>query len=116
MGEYNKGDYNLLTFYDSGLDPSLLNRFFRSDGAMNFTRYTSTDLDTWLDAAMKETGSEQNRAALYAQAQMFIMENALILPIRDIVNLNGAATRIDGLTFDAYGWFPVLNNITVTEP
>jgi hypothetical protein len=43
------------------------------------------------------------------------MENALILPIRDYVNLNGAAASIGNLSYDAYGWFPLLANVTVKE-
>ena len=41
------------------------------------------------------------------------MEQALILPIRDYVNLNGSSTSITSLSYDAYGWFPLLNNVTV---
>ena len=43
------------------------------------------------------------------------MEQALILPIRDYVNLNGSRVGITGLSFDAYGWFPLLNNLKVTN-
>ena len=41
------------------------------------------------------------------------MEQALILPIRDYVNLNGSRTTLEGLSYDAYGWFPMLNNLKV---
>jgi hypothetical protein len=41
------------------------------------------------------------------------MEQALILPIRDTVNLNGAKASLNGLTYDAYGWFPLLANVRV---
>jgi hypothetical protein len=32
------------------------------------------------------------------------------------VNLNGASAKIQGLSFDAYGWYPVLPNLTLAEP
>jgi ABC-type transport system substrate-binding protein len=55
------------------------------------------------------------RRNLYAQAQRIIMDNALILPIRDYVNLNASSASVDGLVFDPYGWFPLLNNVTITQ-
>jgi hypothetical protein len=39
------------------------------------------------------------------------MEQALILPIRDTVNLNGARRTLTPVMFDAYGWFPLLHNL-----
>ena len=50
---------------------------------------------------------------MYSALQNHVMEQALILPIRDYVNLNGARANIAGLEFDAYGWFPLLPNITL---
>lgn len=114
MAEFGKGDYNMISFTDYGLDAALLNRFYRSDGALNFSRWKNTDLDIWLDRAMV-SNSDDERRALYGQAQVHIMDNALVLPIRDYVNLNAAALAVNGLAFDAYGWFPLLANVTVTE-
>jgi hypothetical protein len=55
------------------------------------------------------------RRTLYTQAQALIMEEALILPIRDYVNLNASSISVQGLSFDSYGWFPLLNNVTVAS-
>lgn len=113
LAEFDKGDYHMVAFTDYGLDASIINNYYRSDGVMNFTKWKNTDLDAWLDRAVVAEDTE--RAALYSQIQTHIMENALILPIRDYVNLNGAAASINGLTYDAYGWFPLLANVTVIE-
>ena len=43
------------------------------------------------------------------------MNQALILPIRDYVNLNGVRTSVQNLAYDAFGWFPLLPNVTVSE-
>jgi hypothetical protein len=43
------------------------------------------------------------------------MNEALILPIRDYVNLNAASSSIEGLVFDTYGWFPLLYGVTNTQ-
>jgi ABC-type transport system substrate-binding protein len=53
------------------------------------------------------------RRSLYNQAQRTIMEQALTLPVRDYVNLNGSRSNLTGLSYDAYGWFPNLNNLQV---
>ncbi len=105
----NGGEYNLVAYYEFGADPSILNNYFTSNGAYNWTGYTDAELDRLLRDAVIQT-DPNTRAALYAQAQQIIMEQALILPIRDYVNLNGVRSTIDRVAFDAYGWAPLLTN------
>lgn len=104
-----EGTYNLIALNFFGRDASLLEQFFLSDGALNWTRYSDVELDTYLRDAGRETDPAR-RSAFYAAAQTRIMEQALILPIRDYVNLNGATARLTGVAFDAQGWFPLLHN------
>lgn len=111
----NEGAYNLVAFYSFGADPSLLNEYFLSNGATNWSRYSSTDLDNLLTTGVRQSTPDA-RSAVYAQAQRIIMEQALILPIRDYVNLNAARVGVQNLSFDAYGWFPLLYNTTVAAP
>ncbi len=106
------GGYNLVAWYEFGLDPVFLNRYFSSTGDMNWTGYQDANLDAVLAEAVNQTDTNA-RLSLYNQAQRTIMEQALILPIRDYVNLNGSRTTLEGLSYDAYGWFPLLNNLTV---
>jgi peptide/nickel transport system substrate-binding protein len=108
------GEYNLVAFNSFGIDPALLNPFYLSDGANNWTGYTSAELDNLLREGMRQN-SIAARLDLYAQAQAVIVNEALILPIRDYVNLNAASTRVHlgDPAFDAYGWFPLLNNATI---
>lgn len=108
------GDFNLVAYYEFGQDASLLNQFFLSSGASNWTGYASSDLDTALLGALAETNPDVRRQ-YYAQAQRIIMNQALILPIRDYVNLNGVRTSVQNLAYDAFGWFPLLPNVTVSE-
>jgi peptide/nickel transport system substrate-binding protein len=109
-----QGNYNLVPFDTAGIDPSLLNQFFVTNGSTNWSNFSSTDLDNLLTQAAQAT-EDTARQDLYAQAQKIIMDNALILPIRDYVNLNVARADIQNLSFDAYGWFPILNNVTITQ-
>jgi peptide/nickel transport system substrate-binding protein len=106
------GEYNLAAYYEFGVDPAFLSRYFTTEGANNWTGFSDPTLDNLLFDAERQS-DPASRATLYAQAQRTIMEQALILPIRDYVNLNGARSSIQGLTFDAFGWFPLLNQVTV---
>lgn len=103
------GEYNLIALNFFGRDPSLLNQFFVSDGALNWTGYSDIELDTYLRNALTEL-DVASRNSLYAAAQTRILDQALILPIRDYANLNGATAQLEGVTFDAQGWFPLLHN------
>jgi peptide/nickel transport system substrate-binding protein len=109
MERVASGEYNLAAFNSFGADPSFLNPYFLSDGSNNWTGFGSIELDNILHEAVNQT-DDTVRATLYAQAQRLIMKEALILPIRDYVNLNGTSSALQGLTFDAYGWFPLLVN------
>jgi hypothetical protein len=53
---------------------------------------------------------------LYAQVQRIIMNEALVLPIRDQVNLNASGAIITDLSFDPYGWFPLLHDAKIVGP
>ncbi|MGQ9887737.1 MAG: ABC transporter substrate-binding protein [Aggregatilineales bacterium] len=106
------GAYNLVAFDTAGLDPVFLNDFFLSTGSLNWTGFANQELDTVLTQAATVT-DEPTRQALYARAQQIIMEEALLLPIRDYVNLNASRAQVQQLTFDPYGWFPLLNNVVM---
>jgi peptide/nickel transport system substrate-binding protein len=106
----NSGEYNLVAFNSFGLDPVFLDDFYRSDGANNWTGFANTELDSLLDDARQQNDPDLRRA-LYARAQRIVMDEALILPIRDQVNLNASSAALTGLQFDAYGWFPLLHNV-----
>lgn len=112
LAEVEKGEYNLLPFNTYGLDPSFLNSYFTTDGSRNFSRFSSPDLDNLLGEAQRQIDPVA-RAQLYTRAQTIIMEQALILPLRERVNLNGASARVRNLSFDAFGWFPLLYNVTL---
>lgn len=103
------GAYNLVAFDTPGLDPALLNSYYLSDGVNNWTGFQNDTLDDLLNQAVI-TVDEATRRSLYGRVQQLIMDEALILPIRDYVNLNASSARLDGLSFDPYGWFPLLHN------
>ncbi|MCC7206084.1 MAG: hypothetical protein IT323_02185 [Anaerolineae bacterium] len=113
--EVDANTYHLVAFNDFGLDASVMNTFYTTGAANNFSRYASGELDGWLARAL-ESSLPDERQQYYSAAQGLIMDQALVLPIRDYVNLNGVSARIQNLRFDAYGWFPLLWNATLDLP
>jgi peptide/nickel transport system substrate-binding protein len=105
------GSHHLVGFNLFGRDPNLLWTFYHRAGGFNFSHVADLGLDALLDQATAVTGSE--RDTLYAQIQRYIMEQALVLPVRDYVNLNVARAAVEGLRFDAQGWFPWLIDVTL---
>lgn len=102
------GNYNAIGINFFGTDPDLLRPMFTTDGLYNWTGYANSELDQLLNAAAAETLDSQARQALYRQSIALINEAALVLPIRDYVNLVVADNSISGLRYSASGWFPLL--------
>lgn len=107
-------EYNLVAFSTFGEDPVFLNDFFMTNGTYNWSRFSSPELDNTLSEAARQ-GDSATRGNLYGQAQQIIMQNALILPISDYVSLNAVSASVKGLTYDAYGWFPMLNSTDLQQ-
>ncbi len=107
------GKHNLILFNLAGSDPDLLRGFFRSDANFNWAKVNDPQLDTLLDegARAREPGE---RRAIYADIQTKIMDQALIIPIRDYANLNGTSAAVQGLTYNPQGWFPWLYEVWLT--
>jgi len=106
------GQHHLIPFNLSGSDPDILRKFFHSQAGFNWSKVDDTELDTWLETAAR-TFDRAERAALYSRVQLRVMDQALVIPIRDYVNLNGVSNRVQGLRFDAQGWFPWLIDVTL---
>ncbi len=108
------GDYDLISFYDFSVDASVLNGYYLSNGNSNWSGFADSEVDAWLADATRSPDDE-TRAVLYGSIQNRIMEQAVILPVREYVNLNGTTARLDGVIFTAQGWWPLLRNFQL-EP
>jgi peptide/nickel transport system substrate-binding protein len=108
-----QGDYNLIGYYDFGVDASILNQFYLSDGANNWSGFSDPELDNWLHEATRQVAADA-RTALYRSIQERIMDQAIVLPIREYVNLVGSTARLDGVIFSAQGWWPLLQNLQLS--
>lgn len=105
-----EGKHHLAPMSMSGTDPSLLTALFKTDGGYDWSKYDRPELDALLEQAETSTDPAR-RMVLYAQVQRMIMEQALVIPIRDYTNWNGASARVKGLVYDAHGWWPYLYDV-----
>jgi peptide/nickel transport system substrate-binding protein len=109
-----EGEYHIIPQSFSASDPDLLRIYYHSEEPFNWSKISDSALDGLLDEARSISDPAQ-RAELYAEAQQRIMELALLVPIRDPINLNAASSRVRGLHFDAHGWFPLLHDVYLQE-
>ena len=105
-----EGTYHIMPQTYSGSDPDLLWTYYHSGEPFNWSKVSDIGLDGLLDQE-RGTYDPAQRIQLYQQAQQSIMEQALLIPIRDPVNLNAASARVQDLRFDAHGWFPLLHDV-----
>jgi peptide/nickel transport system substrate-binding protein len=108
-----QGKHNLIPFNLSGTDPDILRTFFDSQNAssgFNWAKYADPQLDGWLSEGARTLGDEK-RDGIYAQVQERIMDQALIIPLRDYVNINAKSAKVKNLQFDISGWFPFLYDV-----
>lgn len=104
----SSGEYHAIgiNFFDS--DPDLLRSFYSSTGFYNWSLSEDALLDELLVQASQETHDTDLRMSLYGQVFERIRDQALVLPIRDYINLVVTSSRLQGLRFSEQGWFPFL--------
>jgi peptide/nickel transport system substrate-binding protein len=107
-----QGNYHLIPQNYAGSDPDLLYTYYHSSMPFSWSRISDDALDDLLELG-REMPDPAARAQLYAQVQERINEMALVVPIRDPVNLNGASNRVRGLRFDAQGWYPIFHDVSL---
>lgn len=106
------GDYDLLPVERYGMDPHLLSGIFLDDGEYRFSRAPDPQLNDLLLSAMTQMDSQRRRKQVYA-IQARIMDEALILPIRDTRQVTAARADLLGLRFAADGLYPVLQGLSL---
>ena len=104
------GQYNLIAYNDFGLDANVIAQRYRTDSPSNWLHYSDSNMDSWSQRSMEALDSV-TRQNMFTAIQGQVADQALTLPVRDYVNLNGARATVRGLSFDAYGWYPLLPNL-----
>jgi peptide/nickel transport system substrate-binding protein len=108
-----KGDSHMSPLPAARSDPSVLANSVhsRNIGAFNFTFASDPELDSLLDRADAEV-DEKKRLELVRQAQMKIMEQAMIFPLYNRDNVVVASRKVEGLEFER-GFFPWVTDVTL---
>ena len=112
----SSGDYHAIGINFFGTDPDLLRSFYASDGFYNWTGFSDPEIDRMLNEAAHASLAPDRRVELYNQIIRAITDNALVLPIRDYINLVVVHEQVEGLKFSAQGWFPNLIDIQLSSP
>lgn len=106
------GQHDLLPVENYGIDPQAINAIFLDRGRYASSRTPDTELNNLLLSTMQTADPDQRRSQVYA-VQARIMDEVLILPIREPVRLSAARADLVGLRFDAYGFYPLLKNVSI---
>ena len=106
------GDYDLLPAREFGVDPGVLNRVFLDSSPYALSRAPHPELKDLLVRAAAEKDASQRRSLIYS-AQSLLMQEALLLPIREVIRLRAADEGVTRLRYDAYGFYPLLFNTAI---
>jgi peptide/nickel transport system substrate-binding protein len=109
------GAYHAIGINFFGADPDLLRSFYSSTGLYNWTGVSDAALDQRLLQASREWQDRDMREDYYAGIAEFIRDEALILPLRDYINLVMTSSNVSGLRFSTQGWSPFLIDLRL-EP
>ncbi|MCY3946386.1 MAG: ABC transporter substrate-binding protein [Anaerolineaceae bacterium] len=105
-----QNDYHLVASAHQGFDPAWLGEYFGSAGASNWSRFQDDELNDLLRETLANADSRA-RFSMYARIQQIIMDRAIVLPLRDQVNIVAVAPGLDGLLWDTSGLIPWLHNL-----
>lgn len=109
------GEYNVIGYNSFGTDPDLLRMFYETGALYNWSGVADPEIDAVLAEAAALPLDPEGRRALYGRLAELVHEQALVLPLRDYVDLVVHANRVQDLRFSAQGWFPHLIDLQL-EP
>lgn len=107
------GEYHAIGVNFFGTDPDQLRPFFSSDGLYNWANLDDAHIDRLLAAGAADTSD--SRSQDYAELHLYLAEAAVLLPIRDYVNLVVTSADVVGLHYDAQGWNPILIDLSLDQ-
>lgn len=106
-----KGQSNLSPLPGARTDPDVLSAFLHSrnagGGGFNFSFARDPMLDRLFDEGATEVNTAK-RKQIYAEALRYAMDKAYMLPITTRDNVSLESAKVQGLRFDATGFFPFL--------
>ncbi|WKK73255.1 ABC transporter substrate-binding protein [Rathayibacter oskolensis] len=107
------GDYDLISTYYTRADPGVIQWIIdaryagsKAQAVNNFTAEQAAEVQALLDEGV-QTIDTTARAAVYAELQDYLLENALVFPFAERVQLAGVSSAVHGFRFtsEAFGDF-----------
>jgi len=95
-----QGMHNMVWMQWSGLDPAILRTVFHSENAgigWNFSHYNNPEVDAMLEAQAQETDVDA-RAALFADIQQTILDDAAVYPLWPLNRIWGVRSHVQGFS------------------
>jgi len=114
VSEALTGNFNMINMGWVKADPSPMRILFDSaniEGGMAYTHFNSPELDKLLADADSQT-DETIRAKDYEDAQMIVMENALVIPLFCYNRVYLMTAAVQNFTFDMEG-YPFLYDVSL---
>jgi peptide/nickel transport system substrate-binding protein len=108
-------EYDLLPIGKFGLDPAVLGEVFLQGSPYARSSAPHPQLSDLLNRAAQENDPVARRN-MYYEAQSILMNEALVLPLRENVRIRAISASVGGLYFDAYGFYPLPSDVIITEP
>jgi peptide/nickel transport system substrate-binding protein len=98
-----KGETSLSPAQFIGVDPDALRLWFTPDQYFNWSHFADPELTGLIMQGQQESDPDK-RFALYAAAQKIIMEQAIMLPIRQNIDLVMTSRKLTGLSWSGGGF------------
>jgi peptide/nickel transport system substrate-binding protein len=104
------GAYHAIAYSESFLDPAMLTDLYFSTAALNLAHHTDPDLDGLLLVGQIESNPD-SRAMIYSQIQGLIMDQVLVIPLAEQIQIMGSQPGVTGLHFDPHGAYPYFTDL-----
>jgi peptide/nickel transport system substrate-binding protein len=113
----NKCEHNLVHTGNTDVDPNALDIVYNSANVGNGWAWTCTK-DTEIDQLLKQGRALTDPAAripIYTKLQQRILDQALVVPIRQFVNLIATRAEVKGLRFELVGFAPEMYDVHIEK-
>lgn len=92
-----KGDYNFVVMALWAIDPDMLRTLYRKDGSVfTWSHYNNPAFNALVDEAVKLVDANE-RLKMYKTAEKMLMDDAVVLPVWDQMNLMAVQKDIEGI-------------------
>jgi peptide/nickel transport system substrate-binding protein len=104
------GAYHAIAYSESFLDPAKLADWYFSTATLNLVHHADSELDGLLLVGQIERNPD-SRAMIYSQIQGLIMDQALVIPLVEQIQIAGSQPGVTGLHFDPHGAYPYFTDL-----